>query len=203
MHHRPLPANDEALDALTELVNIGVGRAAASLSDLISERIELNVPRVRWQSAPAVALETRTDEHSCVTVVAQEFHGRIRGRAALMFPPESGLILAQLLSGTDTVATEFDAELAGVLLEVGNIVLNAVLGSFANAAADAFDYSLPTLYEDHQALVRVLSLGDMSPELLIADVEFRVHRSEIHGTIALVFAGGCIQTLLERAVAWT
>ena len=37
---------DEQQDILTELVNIGVGRAAASLSELVGKRIDLNVPKL-------------------------------------------------------------------------------------------------------------------------------------------------------------
>ena len=36
------------LDALTELVNIGVNRAAASLRDMVGEQVVLSVPRSRW-----------------------------------------------------------------------------------------------------------------------------------------------------------
>lgn len=189
---------EDTIDALTELVNIGVGRAAASLSDLIGERIELNVPRVRLCYENEPPAENTCGGDASTTVVTQDFHGRINGRAALMFPQSSALILGGLLSGGEALATEVDAELSGILLEVGNIVLNGVLGSLSNVASDAFDYSLPTLFDDQPALSRLLLSNDEASELLIADVEFHVHLSEIRGTIAIVFAGGCVQTLIQQ-----
>jgi len=38
--------NEIELDALTELVNIGVSRAATSLRDMIGEQVHLSVPNV-------------------------------------------------------------------------------------------------------------------------------------------------------------
>jgi chemotaxis protein CheC len=185
-----------ALDALTELMNIGVGRAAAALSDLVGERIELTVPRIRLCCdgrcegiAPADAAAT--------TVVMQSFQGRICGRAALAFPQSSALTLGCLLSGDDCVSTEVDAELNGILLEVGNIVLNGVLGSLSNLAGDGLEYSLPTLFDDHPTLARVLAVPETAPDLLIGDVDFQVQNREIHGTIAIVFGQGCVRRLLS------
>ena len=37
---------DETLDALTEILNIGIGRAAASLSRMVETRVELRVPEI-------------------------------------------------------------------------------------------------------------------------------------------------------------
>ena len=52
------------LDALTELVNIGVSRAAASLRDMVGREILLSVPSVaivtRSEAARSSATETRT-----------------------------------------------------------------------------------------------------------------------------------------------
>lgn len=189
---------EDTIDALTELVNIGVGRAAASLSDLIGERIELTVPRVRFCRENEPIIQEASGGTLSTTVVTQDFRGRINGRAALMFPQSSALILGGLLSGGEALATEVDAELSGILLEVGNIVLNGVLGSLSNVAGDVFDYSLPTLFDDQPALSRLLLSNDTAAELLIVDVEFHVQHSEIRGTIAIVFAGGCVQTLIEQ-----
>ncbi len=189
---------EDTIDALTELVNIGVGRAAASLSDLIGERIELTVPRVRFCRENEPIIQEASGGALSTTVVTQDFCGRINGRAALMFPQSSALILGGLLSGGEALATEVDAELSGILLEVGNIVLNGVLGSLSNVAGDVFDYSLPTLFDDQPALSWLLLSNDTDAELLIANVEFHVQHSEIRGTIAIVFAGGCVQTLIEQ-----
>ncbi len=46
MTSTPVSLTDLELDALTELVNLGVSDAAASLRDLVQEEIVLSVPKV-------------------------------------------------------------------------------------------------------------------------------------------------------------
>ena len=40
----------EEIDALRELINIGVGRAAGALNDMVGAHVELRVPSVRLVS---------------------------------------------------------------------------------------------------------------------------------------------------------
>jgi chemotaxis protein CheC len=182
-----------ARDALTELMTIGVGRAAASLSDLIGERIELSVLCVRLSHDGLQSLFAPVESIS--TVVMQGFQGHTTGRAALIFPQASALTLGCLLSGDDCVSTEVDAELNGILLEVGNIVLNGVLGSLSNLTGDEPEYSLPTLFDDHPTLSRMLAVQEPTPDLLIGDVEFQLQNRAIRGTIALVLEPGSLERL--------
>jgi chemotaxis protein CheC len=51
-------------DALIELLNIGFGRAAASLSQLTGHRVLLEVPNVTIFSVDQVAARSRTDHQS-------------------------------------------------------------------------------------------------------------------------------------------
>ena len=50
-----LPLSDLELDALTELVNIGVSRAATSLRDMIGKQVALSVPRIDLLSCAEAA----------------------------------------------------------------------------------------------------------------------------------------------------
>ncbi|HUQ69137.1 MAG TPA: chemotaxis protein CheX, partial [Planctomycetaceae bacterium] len=175
-------------------------RAAAALSELIGERIELSVPHVRLVVCEAELHPSAAGSDSPATVVTQDFHGRISGRAALAFPQPSALKLGGMLTGGDLECTELDAELSGILLEVGNIVLNGVLGSLSNVSGDALEYSLPALFDDQPAQARVLPATESATEVLIADVHFGVRHSEISGTISIVFSGGCVQTLLSKVL---
>jgi chemotaxis protein CheC len=185
-----------AADVLSELVTLGVGRAAAALSDLVGERVELNVPRVRLCTTAELSAEGEPLSDPVSTVVVQDFHGGLSGRAALAFPRSSAVSLGSLLSGSDVAATQVDLEVGGILLEVGNIVLNGVLGSLSNETGLQLEYALPDLFDDGPALPRLLPEQTGDRHLLVADVEFSVQHRDISGTIAIVFAGGCVEALL-------
>ncbi|MDX1969687.1 MAG: hypothetical protein SFV23_21110 [Planctomycetaceae bacterium] len=185
----------DAVDLLKELINVGVGRAAASLSELIGLRIELSVPEV-WTSCDGREISGALNERAAM-VVWQEFTGDLCGRAALAFPEASGLSLAALLAGSDVPASELDLELSGVLLEVGNILLNGMMGTIANEAHNTLQYMLPVLHCGGDALTRVLQSDSYeSMELLIADVRFRVQERAINGSIVIGFSFGSVLQLL-------
>ena len=74
-------------DALTELVNIGVSRAAASLRKMVGEQVLLSVPSVEVVShATALTLIGEREELDDLVGVRQEFSGAFSGRALLIFP---------------------------------------------------------------------------------------------------------------------
>lgn len=195
-----LPLNEESLDILTELVNIGVGRAAASLSDLIGMRVDLTVPRVRLDRVDHPCFESEDGSQPGATVVIQEFQGAISGRSALVLPQASGLSLAHLLIGAEEVSDELDVELTGVLLEVGNILLNSVMGSLANAVQDNLEYTVPELTP---CPVPGMNASGEGTECLVADVHFSVLDREIAGSVVIIFTWGSVQTLIESFATQT
>lgn len=200
MTTQSLTLNHDALDVLTELVNIGVGRAAASLSELIQQRIQLTVPKVRMErSATCESPFISVADETTATVVLQDFEGQFSGRSALVFPQNSSLLLAGMLSGIDEVISELDVELTGLLLEVGNILLNAVMGTFSNECRCPLEYSLPRLLNDHESLEHALSQGVIDDQdLMIADVQFHVMERAIRGSVVIIFTCGSALRLLER-----
>src|SRR3984957_7061253 len=82
----PALLNELQLDSLTELVNIGVSRAAHSLREMVGAQVLLSVPTVRLVSrAEAVGILSER-EISNLVAVHQIFEGDITGRALLIFP---------------------------------------------------------------------------------------------------------------------
>ncbi|OYW11707.1 MAG: hypothetical protein B7Z55_18985, partial [Planctomycetales bacterium 12-60-4] len=168
-------------------------------SDLIGSRIELSVPAIRTSSDYEDSKRLIVAGCASPLVVLQEFSGPLSGRSALAFPESSGLILAALLTGEESIASELDVEVTGVLLEVGNILLNSVLGTLANEAGCALDYMLPELYCGPDAVRSLLrEVSDEHSELLIADVNFHVDELATNGSVVIVFSCGSILRLVQN-----
>ncbi len=85
-------------DALVELLNIGFGRAAASLSQLTGHRVLLDVPHVTLHEIDEVgeALERVIQGH--VASVHQIFTGPVAGDALLILDESGAAILKELLT---------------------------------------------------------------------------------------------------------
>ncbi|MGS0896164.1 chemotaxis protein CheC [Burkholderia stagnalis] len=76
----------EQRDALQEIANLAMGRAAARLALLLGRFIELSVPRVRVVQASDAgpALREMTGIHDNVTAVRQGFRSDIKGEAIVL-----------------------------------------------------------------------------------------------------------------------
>ncbi|HYH20217.1 MAG TPA: chemotaxis protein CheC [Azospirillum sp.] len=136
---------DDERDVVTELMNLGVGQAAAAFSQMIGEEITLSVPSVEVMSrdVAVAALARLTSDRA--TGITQSFEGALAGVAALVFPEAKSLhIVRSVLGGTYPVQeiTELAQE---TLLEIGNIILNACLGTIGNFLQTEVVSSLPSL----------------------------------------------------------
>ena len=187
----------DELDALQEIVNIGVGHAASSLSELIGSRINLRVPAVSLV-APDECDPNCTEGMS----IAQPFEGSISGSALLVFPTDSGKALARLLGGYDESEGIPEFETSGILSEIGNIVLNGVLGSLANAIETDLLYQVPEFFVNKTFASLVATdtaqRQDALSPVLMADTDFSVESSDIHGSIVIAFQIGSLETLLDE-----
>ena len=67
------------LDALTELVNIGVSKAAASLRVMIGQQVLLSVPSVAIVSRERAARIINESESNKLVAVHQAFEGDLTG----------------------------------------------------------------------------------------------------------------------------
>jgi len=193
--------SDDQLDALAEVINIGAGRAAAALSDITGSRIELTVPHIRAYRVDAFHEQAKALGGDLDTLITQSFEGGISGRALLAFPRQSAVHLAHVVGDVQGDLDELDFDAQGVLEEVGNILLNAVLGSIANLLQCGLTYELPELRSETPAAEL---LGGPSSQdvrtIVVADTHFGVASRNIASSLILVFEIGSLDTLLGELV---
>lgn len=180
----------ERLDALQEFVSIGVGRAAAILNEMLDAHILLNVPSVEVFSGTELRqqLIQRFNWHQKYSAVELGFMGGFSGTTKLIFPTESASTLVALLTGEDIDSPDLDAVKIGTLTEVGNIVINGVMGSISNVLHQRFDYLLPVYVEDtvEQLLLAHQTLTDQTV-FMLAQARFEIAQLEIIGDVILIF----------------
>ena len=177
-------------DALTELFNIGLHRAAASLSELTGQRVLVDLPRL-WVCT-LEDLQPRLLElvEGDLATVHQVFRGEVSGDAVLLLEYEKAALLAQLMTGGDVaLGGILDQSAREVLAEVGNIVLGACLSAFGNVLQVAVSFSVPRLHvESLQGLLRSLLIDEQTDVhyALLAATRFRLSRLEVGGYLVVV-----------------
>lgn len=193
--------NEEQRDALAELVNIGFGRAAASLSTLIGQKIELHAPEVRLFHPDELKSALGSLISSQSVIVHQTFTGSLRGSVFLLMDMKSVTSLVDLLGGGSGESHRFSASDREALIEIGNILLNAYVGSFGNLLKVQIRFSLPKLFMDSfETAIQELSL-DPSRYLLLVKTEFRLLKGDVSGYVALITGEDSLELLIQRMLA--
>lgn len=184
------------IDVLQELINIGVGRAAALLNRMIATHIKLYVPELRILSPEDLQALYLEQSQTPFAAVRLSFSGKFTGTSALVFPPDSASKLVSVIIGEDSLSLDMDSIRIGTLQEVGNIVLNGVMGSIGNVLNEHIIYS-PLDYFEGQFASLVQFDQDETSTVLLARARFDVEQLSIGGDIIILFHLGTFDVLLQ------
>ncbi|MGI2034168.1 chemotaxis protein CheX [Rhizobium panacihumi] len=174
-------------DALTELVNIGVSRAAASLRKMVNKEVILSVPSVEIVTRKSAASLIGQRESESLIAVQQHFEGPFSGRALLIFPKSNGLSLVRAIVGDEMEETELVDMEDEALAETGNVILNGCLGSMANMLQHSLKMSLPDVRRgDSSRLFEAYDTSGQGSFVLFLYINFSVRERDIRGYIAMI-----------------
>lgn len=174
-------------DALTELVNIGVSRAAASLRKMVNKQVILSVPSVEIVTRKSAASLIGQRESESLIAVQQQFEGPFSGRALLIFPESNGLSLVRAIVGDEMGEADLIDMEEEALAETGNVILNGCLGSMANMLQHTLKMSLPDVRRgDSTLLFEVLGAANENSFVLFLYINFSVRERNIRGYIAMI-----------------
>jgi len=135
-------------DAITELINIGFGRAADSLSRLTGYRVLLDVPSVSIHPMEHLQEALAGMMRGEIATVHQVFTGPVAGDAFLALDESAAALLKALLTSEPALPLRIDASTQEVVTEIGNVLLNACLGTFGNLLKVHVTFSVPRLTVD-------------------------------------------------------
>jgi chemotaxis protein CheC len=187
-----LDLTEHERDALTELANMGVGRAAASLSRMVDEPIHLRVPDVALLTRDEAARELEARDPARLIAVRQEFSGSFAGHALLLFPETNSLELVRAVVGPQPSLEEIADLEEEAMAEVGNVILNGYLATMANLLHEQLQISLPDVLRGSGR--SILHASDRNPHddpaddgpVLFLYIDFTVGARGIRGYIAVV-----------------
>jgi chemotaxis protein CheC len=187
MTSRDIALTELEHDALTELVNIGVSRAAASLRNMVGDQVILTVPSIEVVSRKGAATLIQERESGELIAVLQDFAGEFSGRALLIFPHDNGLALVRAVTGDAVPPEEVSSMETEALLETGNVVLNGCLGTMANMLKRPLTMSLPHIIRGTGELFfQLAERTDDDGVVLFLYINFLVSGWDVRGYIAML-----------------
>lgn len=192
------------LDGMNELFNIGLHRAAASLSELTGQRVHVDLPQL-WVCEMS-ELQTHLNElvEGDLATVHQIFGGPVSGDAVLLLEYQKAVLLASVLTGGGVAfGGRLDESAREVLTEIGNVVLSSCLGAFGNVLKVAVTFAVPRIHiESLEGLLRsvVIEEDHGMPYAMVAATRFRLSEHEISGYLIVVIGVNSL-SLVARTLA--
>lgn len=184
-------------DALTEIVNIGVGRAASSLRKMIGDQVTLSVPAIDVVSQRRAARLISEREAAELVAVRQDFDGAFAGRALLIFPESNSLELVRAVTG-ESLSAEDLAEMENeALTETGNVILNSCLATIANMLKRSLAMTIPEVLHGNSATLFEIDEAEEDGLVLFLYIDFAVRKRDIRGYIAMIMDIPSLEKLKE------
>ena len=188
------PLTDLERDALAEVSNIAMARAANSLRQMLEHQVLLSVPVVDVLSQDEATRIVASSDNPTLIAVRQDFSGPFSGRALLIFPEENSLELVRAVVGKQ-LNLEDVAELEEeALAETGNIILNSWVATIANLLKRTLKMSLPVVVRGDSR--RMFEVAERAENLvLFLHITFDISMREISGYVALLMDIPSIEAL--------
>src|SRR5678816_1803992 len=145
MTERVTPLTELERDALAELSNVAMARAATSLRQMVKTEVLLSVPTVEIMTPDDAAQAIAKPGNPNLVAIRQDFTGAFSGRALLIFPETTSLELVRGVVGRELPLEDIVDLEDEALAETGNIILNSWVATIANLLKRGLRMSLPTV----------------------------------------------------------
>jgi chemotaxis protein CheC len=143
-----LELNEIHIDVLKEIGNIGAGNAATSLSQMLSKRIDMNVPEVSLLNYDDV-IDSIGGAENIVVGILVSFEGDIDGVILFLLKKEFVHLIINSLLGTELHNFEEISEMEmSALSEISNIMVSSYVNSISSLTEMKIDITVPSLNID-------------------------------------------------------
>lgn len=185
------------LDALTEVFNIGAGRAASSLSEIVGDEVRLSVPRLQLCQSSEINADVLSLNSPRLGAVKQHFSGPFDADAMLLFTEERALEIVRDMMGSQLSVEELAEFEQEAMCELGNIILNACLSAMADILGLSFNSSLPDYSVDSSdAILRQIIVDANQPMMLILHIDLAIEKHHSQGYLVFLLSSSSLEELI-------
>src|ERR1044072_2457559 len=183
MTPRVTPLTELERDALAELSNVAMARAATSLRQMVKTEVLLSVPTVEIMTPDDAAQAIAKPGNPNLVAIRQDFTGAFSARARLLFPETTSLELVRVVVGRELPLEDIVDLEDEALAETGNIILNSWVATIANLLKSALKMSLPIVIRGDS---NQMFESEHSTLVLFLHIQFEIRQKQIGGYVALL-----------------
>lgn len=188
---------DLEMDALKEIINIGGGHAATSISQLVERRVDMHVPEVAVQTYNELYEHLWQDDEE-VYAIACPIEGEIEGIFLFIMTKQAADKITRWLTATDGLLVE-ELKISAIQ-ELTNIVSNSFLNAITEFLGVTLYGSLPTTSIDYFGAIIssiYLAYDQYDEQVLCIRNEFTYGKQALDTSLFLVPGKGALETLFQ------
>lgn len=187
------------LDALGEVFNVGAGRAAASLSEIVGDEVKLSVPSVEIKKSSEVDSNLMALTSLKFGVVSQHFSGPFEAQALLLFTESHALEIVRDMMGSQMSIEELAEFEQEAMCELGNIILNACLSAMADMLTISLNSSLPDYkIASAEDIFRSLRNSEEQPYILVLHIDLSIEKRHSEGHLIFLLSSMSLRSLVKQ-----
>jgi len=134
-------------DARMARINLSLGRCAQALSAMVGAQVALSVSALHVLPPKDLRQVIANVGPGDLVSVHQNFHGVLDGSALLMMTSEAAVVLVDTLMGRPQAPRRLLPSDREALVEIGNILLNNVVGTFSNLLHGRVRLDVPHMHQ--------------------------------------------------------
>ncbi|KOY82108.1 hypothetical protein I6G82_01160 [Lysinibacillus macroides] len=193
-------------DILKELYNVFVGEAANLLSEILQKRIFLSVPEIKLLSLHELKSSEKENLipvlNGTVLSTSLKFGNVFSGRADFIFPAEQIKYVTALCLGEEYIVEDtefsFNDEDFDIVKEIGNIILNSIMGGMGSLMEMKLEYDVPQVILHNAGEFCKALVSSEESNLLLLYVSFGVDNSKVLGLILIKFSLESVEFLIQK-----
>lgn len=190
-------------DALIEIGNVGMSKAAKQLSTLLSSRIEISIPEINLSHVDKIDHDSLFPTNDILSYVYQVLSGEIDGRAVLIFQRKHTTLLTKLVIGQAPKLSEKEIRACEqeAMLEIGNIIITSCICAIINMLSSEVKLSVPKYGEDkivHLIESQVKEIEGSSNDVILIETKLDASGQDISGKLLIMMTAKSIERLYAR-----
>ncbi|GHU68011.1 chemotaxis protein CheC [Clostridia bacterium] len=195
---------EDHLDILREIGNIGAGNAAASLSVLINEGVNIVVPQVQILDYDGV-IRTVGDPEELGIAILINYVGDIRGVVLFLLSYEDANGIADILTcgfgEEDEKAGGMSEMKLSTIKEIGNILGSSYLGSISSLTGLGVNISVPYVAVDMVGAIMGAPMFEFSidnSKIMLIEESFKTDTKSLKSHVILFADIPSLNKILDK-----
>ena len=177
-------------DALIEICNVGMSKAAKQLSILLNDRVNISIPKITLLSTASLHEDVMFSGDKTFSLVYQNIKSDVNGKALVIFHRDNARLLTNSVIGNTPKLTDEERRVCEqeAMLEIGNIIISTCMSAIVNMLSEKVDLSVPHYREEKiKQLVNeeINSIDEFSDEIFLIATHLESATDKIVGSLLL------------------